>query len=230
MRVYTQQESGTNAIAMVKRLSHYSSQNKFSDSSNSSKQVYLRIQDQCMTSEVFGSVKCDCKQQLDYALDFLENIPRTWNDLKASSSSNTPYLDDPQLPLGKSSLPTNFVTGLVIYLFQEGRGIGLASKIAAYALQQASDGSPGLDTVDANRALGLPDDVREYHAVFDILQDLQLLDRSVLLLTNNPRKVEHLHKLGIPCARIPCIVTPPSDYAKSYVGVKSERMGHFCDL
>jgi GTP cyclohydrolase II len=118
----------------------------------------------------------------------------------------------------------------VIYLFQEGRGIGLASKIAAYALQQVSNGSPGLDTVDANRALGLPDDIREYNAVADILRDLQILDRPVLLLTNNPRKVEHLLKLGVNCTRIPCVVTAPSDFAKAYVGVKSERMGHFCDL
>jgi GTP cyclohydrolase II len=73
--------------------------------------------------------------------------------------------------------------GMVIYLQQEGRGIGLANKIAAYALQDTK----GLDTVDANRALGLPDDVREYTAVANILDDLDV--RSIRLMTNNPRKV-----------------------------------------
>jgi GTP cyclohydrolase II len=110
--------------------------------------VPVRVHDACFTSEVLGSLKCDCKQQLQLAMEYIQE-----ND------------------------------GMVIYLQQEGRGIGLANKIAAYALQDTK----GLDTVDANRALGLPDDVREYTAVANILDDLDV--RSIRLMTNNPRKV-----------------------------------------
>lgn len=96
-------------------------------------QVVVRVHDACFTSEVLGSLKCDCREQLQLALDYIQGSP----------------------------------PGMVIYLQQEGRGIGLANKIAAYALQEK-----GLDTVDANRALGLPDDCREYSAVRHILEEL----------------------------------------------------------
>lgn len=109
--------------------------------------------------------------------------------------------------------------GAIIYLQQEGRGIGLANKLAAYALQER-----GLDTVDANRALGLPDDCREYSAVKSMLDDLNV--RSVQLLTNNPRKLAEISALGVAVSgRIPCIV-PAQKHNQEYLDAKQARMDH----
>ena len=150
--------------------------------------VPVRIHDECLTSEVLGSLKCDCREQLDFALQFIR---------------------------GEAG-------GLVIYLRQEGRGIGLANKIAAYALQEE-----GFDTVDANRALGLPDDARRYHAAAAILEDLGI--RSVRLLTNNPRKISSLQALGIEVVgRLP-IVVDADPHAEGYLAAKAARMGHLMD-
>ena len=169
------------------------------------------------------------------------------------------------------------IVGVIFYLLQEGRGIGIAAKVSAYALQEDEEEEEGaaaaaveseagkqqvlgdssaaaattarrrgLDTVDANRALGLPDDVREYGAVRDILADLQLLPppppplppqddlpltfpprRRLHLLTNNPRKVEQLTALGVHvAAREPCFALPSSPLAARYLRAKAERMGH----
>ena len=108
---------------------------------------------------------------------------------------------------------------MVIYLQQEGRGIGLANKIAAYALQEK-----GLDTVDANRALGLPDDCREYSAVGHILQELGV--KSIRLMTNNPRKIDELATLGINVVdRVPCQVKSHK-YNRGYLSAKQRRMKH----
>ena len=127
-------------------------------------QVALRVHDACFTSEVLGSLKCDCAEQLQMSMEYIH--------------ANSP--------------------GIVIYLWQEGRGIGLANKIAAYKLQEQ-----GLDTVDANRALGLPDDSREYTSVRNILKELNV--KSVRLMTNNPRKINELGDLGVKVTgRIPC--------------------------
>merc|ERR1712005_51208 len=120
------------------------------------KNVPVRVHDACFTSEVLGSLKCDCAEQLRMALDFIKDEG----------------------------------CGIVFYLQQEGRGIGLANKIAAYSLQER-----GLDTVDANRALGLPDDCREYTSVSNILNQLGV--QSVKLITNNPRKIDLLSGLGV---------------------------------
>ena len=99
----------------------------------------------------------------------------------------------------------------------------MANKIAAYALQDEE----GLDTVDANRALGLPDDVREYTAVSNILEDLGI--RSIRLMTNNPRKVATLEKLGVRIdGRIPCIVKA-NLFNQGYLEAKEGRMKHFLD-
>ena len=150
--------------------------------------VPVRVHDACFTSEVLGSLKCDCKQQLQLAMEYIQE-----ND------------------------------GMVIYLHQEGRGIGLANKIAAYALQDTQ----GLDTVDANRALGLPDDVREYTAVANILEDMGI--RSIQLMTNNPRKVATLERLGVKIeGRIPCIVKA-NLFNQGYLEAKEGRMKHFLD-
>lgn len=146
--------------------------------------VVLRVHDACFTSEVFGSIKCDCKDQLDAAIEYIKKY-----------------------------------NGVIIYLHQEGRGIGLANKIATYALQE-----DGLDTVDANRALHLPDDAREYEDAVSILKDLDI--SNVQLLTNNPRKMEHLQKLGVQIdKRLPLQVQTSAE-AYDYLNSKRLRMGH----
>lgn len=148
-------------------------------------EVLCRVHDACFTSEVLGSLKCDCAEQLQLAMDIIRDSP----------------------------------PGLIIYLQQEGRGIGLANKIAAYALQEQ-----GLDTVDANRALGLPDDCREYSSARNILQDLGV--RSIRLVTNNPRKINILRELGVTVTgRVPCIVQS-QEYNVGYLAAKEERMDH----
>lgn len=147
--------------------------------------VPIRVHDACFTSEVLGSLKCDCSEQLNMALDYIDKQ----------------------------------TCGIVIYLQQEGRGIGLANKIAAYALQEK-----GLDTVDANRALGLPDDCREYTSVRNILNEMGV--KSVRLMTNNPRKINLLTELGVKVdGRIPMIVKA-NDVNRGYLQAKEQRMEH----
>jgi len=140
--------------------------------------ILVRVHDQCLTSEVFGSLRCDCREQLHQSLRMI--------------SKNS---------------------GIVIYLQQEGRGIGLANKIAAYSLQDS-----GMDTVDANNHLGFKDELREYLAVADILKDLDI--RSILLMTNNPYKIDQIQALGIKIKeRIP-IQIPPGLYNRAYLKSK----------
>ena len=108
---------------------------------------------------------------------------------------------------------------MVLYLRQEGRGIGLGNKIRAYALQ-----AQGLDTVEANRSLGFQDDQREYGVAAAMLRELDV--RSVALLTNNPAKVDGLHKDGVKVSRrVPMEVTA-NEYNASYLVTKNVRMGH----
>jgi GTP cyclohydrolase II len=147
--------------------------------------VAVRVHSECMTSEVFGSLKCDCKEQLEHALAEAARRGR----------------------------------GAVLYLRQEGRGIGLTNKVRAYALQEQ-----GYDTVDANRMLGLPDDARNYDAAADMLDYLGI--ESVALLTNNPEKVNKLRALGVDVVeRVPVIVQPNS-YSRGYLETKRARMEH----
>jgi GTP cyclohydrolase II len=145
----------------------------------------VRIHSECITSEVFGSLKCDCKQQLEAA----------------------------QAEIARRG------AGIVLYLRQEGRGIGLANKVRAYALQ-----AHGADTVDANRLLGLPDDARRYDAAAAMLAKLGV--RSIELLTNNPAKEEALRSLGVEiAARVPVIV-PTNPFSARYLETKRSRMRH----
>lgn len=147
--------------------------------------VVVRVHSECITGEVFGSLKCDCGAQLDSAMR--EVVRRG--------------------------------TGIILYLRQEGRGIGLTNKIRAYALQDQ-----GADTVDANRLLGLPDDARTYEAAAAMLHHLGV--RSIELITNNPEKVRALEELGIQvAARIPSLV-PVGTEAWRYLEVKRDRMHH----
>src|SRR5687768_6782412 len=122
--------------------------------------VPVRIHSECLTSEVFGSLKCDCRQQLDRALDFI----------------------------------TQGGLGVLLYLRQEGRGIGLGNKIKAYALQ-----AKGLDTYEANRQLGFADDLRTYDIAAEMLRNLDV--RSVDLITNNPLKIAGMVEEGVPVRR-----------------------------
>ncbi|KAE9005452.1 hypothetical protein PF010_g12442 [Phytophthora fragariae] len=146
--------------------------------------VPVRVHDQCFTSEVFGSLKCDCREQLDYA--------------KAYTKQHG---------------------GVVIYMPQEGRGIGLANKIMAYSMQER-----GLDTVDANRVLGFKDDYRSYEPVPAILKDLGV--QSIRLLTNNPRKIRLLSQLGITVeGRLP-VVIKGGEFSQGYLTAKAKRMSH----
>jgi GTP cyclohydrolase II len=145
----------------------------------------IRIHSECITSEVFGSLKCDCKEQLDAAL---AEVARRG-------------------------------AGAVLYLRQEGRGIGLANKIRAYELQ-----AQGADTVDANRLLGLPDDAREYHAAAHMLEHFEV--QSVHLMTNNPAKVDALRSLGVEVSgRVPVVVAP-TPFSARYLETKRARMAH----
>lgn len=147
--------------------------------------VPVRVHSECMTSEVFGSLKCDCREQLHHAQ---EQIAR--NEL-----------------------------GVLLYLRQEGRGIGLPNKIRAYQLQ-----AHGHDTVDANRMLGLPDDARDYSAAAAMLEHLGVA--SIQLLTNNPEKEVAMQKLGITVeSRAPSLITP-NQFSAPYLEAKRARMGH----
>lgn len=151
--------------------------------------VLCRVHSECMTSEVFGSLKCDCKSQLDAALEAVAAAER----------------------------------GIVIYLRQEGRGIGLGNKIRAYALQ-----AQGRDTVDANRDLGFADDLRRYDVAAAILDDLKI--GSLLFLTNNPDKISGLHRYSDrDIERVP-IVVGTTKYNRAYLEAKRDRMGHMLDL
>jgi len=113
--------------------------------------------------------------------------------------------------------------GALIYLRQEGRGIGLIDKLRAYALQAEQ----GLDTVDANRALGLPDDLRRYDAAAALLRHLGVA--SIRLLTNNPAKVEGLEAAGVIVDRRESLIVPETDEARAYLETKVARMGHLPD-
>jgi GTP cyclohydrolase II len=244
MRVYRDTDYASEVVALVARVRHGASRisptvsgraDSNTDSSAPEKHVLVRVHDQCATSEIFGSLKCDCRLQLNAAL-------RRMNS--AAAAAYEAALTEREADLSR-------VVGVFIFLPQEGRGIGLAAKVAAYALQEdhaEPDGGAGgaqhrgLDTVDANRALGLPDDSRHYGAVPRVLADLGLI-RSTLtpgapwslaaavaglaLLTNNPRKLENIDALGVPfAARLPCLVPVTSPHASDYLRSKSRRMGH----
>jgi GTP cyclohydrolase II len=145
----------------------------------------LRIHSQCLTGEVLGSLRCDCRGQLELAMSAI-----------ADEGS-----------------------GLVIYEHQEGRGIGLMEKLKAYGLQDK-----GLDTVEANQALGFDADYRDFSLAVAILHEIGI-DR-VRLLSNNPQKVEALTKGGIEVIEQIACEAPPNPYALSYLRTKKKKMGH----
>ena len=151
--------------------------------------VPTRVHSECLTGDALGSLRCDCRDQLEVAL-------------RAIASHDC---------------------GLVLYLRQEGRGIGLLNKLRAYGLQDR-----GLDTVEANVALGFEPDLRDYGIGAQILSDLGLT--SIRLLTNNPRKIEDLTRLGVRISgRLPHVI-PPNEFNRFYLETKRDKSGHILDL
>jgi len=146
--------------------------------------VLVRVHDQCFTSEVFGSKRCDCREQLEDSLKLI-----------------------------------NKESGIIIYLQQEGRGIGIANKIAAYSLQDQ-----GMDTVDANIHLGFSEEMREYYPVADILADLDI--KSIRLMTNNPYKIDQLKMINVQISEQIPINVVSNRYNSRYLRSKRDRMNH----
>jgi GTP cyclohydrolase II len=147
--------------------------------------LLVRVHSECLTGEALHSLRCDCRDQLDLALERIQNAG----------------------------------TGAVLYLRQEGRGIGLGNKIRAYAKQDE-----GLDTVDANLALGFEDDQRGYHVAADMLRDLGVC--SVALMTNNPRKVHGLENDGVKVTRREPHEVEVHEHNREYLKTKQDRLGH----
>lgn len=151
------------------------------------KDILVRVHSECVTGEVFHSLRCDCQQQLDKAL-------------KLIAKEN----------------------GVLLYLRQEGRGIGLVNKIKAYALQDK-----GMDTVEANEKLGFKADARDYTVGTQILADLGI--KRARLITNNPKKIEGLEKYGIKIVeRVPLIIKPNTTN-KKYLEAKKKKLGHYLE-
>jgi GTP cyclohydrolase II len=148
-----------------------------------------RLHSECLTGDVMGSLRCDCRDQLEASLRQLATMPY----------------------------------GILLYLRQEGRGIGLTNKIRAYALQDH-----GLDTVEANHALGFRDDERDYSVAAHMLASLNV--GSVRLLTNNPNKIRQLTQHGVRVTgRIPHVI-PATDHNRFYLQTKASRSGHHLDF
>jgi 3,4-dihydroxy 2-butanone 4-phosphate synthase / GTP cyclohydrolase II len=147
--------------------------------------VLVRVHSECLTGDVFHSMRCDCGEQLDAALTLIQEAP----------------------------------CGVLLYMAQEGRGIGLLNKLRAYELQEG-----GLDTVDANLALGFKADEREWGIGNQILADLGLT--TIRLLTNNPKKVSGLEAFGLRVTEQVPIEVPPNDENRRYLAAKRDKLGH----
>jgi len=147
--------------------------------------VLVRVHSECLTGDVFHSLRCDCGEQLDEALAQIGAEER----------------------------------GVLLYMAQEGRGIGLLNKLRAYELQES-----GLDTVEANLELGFPADAREYGIGSQILADLGLT--SIRILTNNPKKISGIEAFGLRVVEQVAIEVPPNAENRGYLSAKREKMGH----
>jgi GTP cyclohydrolase II len=148
----------------------------------------VRLHSECLTGDTFGSLRCDCRDQLELALK---------------------EIDERRV-------------GVLLYMRQEGRGIGLANKIRAYRLQEQ-----GLDTIEANEALGFRPDERDYEVAARMLEALGV--RSIILLSNNPRKIENLQHHGVRVeGRVPVPVRPNRHNAR-YLETKRVKAGHLIE-
>ena len=147
--------------------------------------VPVRLHSECLTGDVFGSLRCDCRDQLLTSLRFL----------------------------GEQK------NGMLIYLRQEGRGIGLLNKIKAYSLEDQ-----GLDTVEANLEQGLPADNRKYDFAVDVIRYFKI--GSIQLITNNPEKIKFLEEHGIKISKRIPIIIKPTQFDEFYLETKKDKMGH----
>ena len=153
------------------------------------KNILCRVHSECLTGDAFGSLRCDCGDQLTTAMRQVEEEGR----------------------------------GIVLYMRQEGRGIGLVNKLRAYELQDQ-----GMDTLEANLALGFDGDMREYYIGAQILRDLGV--KTMRLLTNNPDKVYQLKDFGMEIIERVPIQMPATDYDRFYLETKKEKMGHLLNM
>jgi 3,4-dihydroxy 2-butanone 4-phosphate synthase/GTP cyclohydrolase II len=151
--------------------------------------VLVRVHSECATGDIFGSLRCDCGEQLDMALKMIAGNGR----------------------------------GVLVYLRQEGRGIGFHNKIRAYALQDQ-----GMDTVEANISLGFAPDLRDYGVGAQILTDLGI--KELRLLTNNPKKVISVEGYGLKVVQTVPIIVPPNPHNRHYLETKQTKMGHKLEL
>ena len=152
-------------------------------------EVPVRVHSECLTGDALGSLRCDCRDQLEAALRKIGEMER----------------------------------GVLLYLRQEGRGIGLINKVRAYGLQDL-----GYDTVEANLALGFRDEERDFAVAAHMIKSLRI--RSVRLMTNNPFKISELEKHGIVIAeRLPHEL-PPNPHNRAYLATKIEKMGHYLSI
>lgn len=147
--------------------------------------LLVRMHSECMTGESLGSLRCDCKNQLDSSMYMISQAGR----------------------------------GIIVYLRQEGRGIGLGNKIRAYALQEQ-----GLDTIEANHQLGFAGDERKFSMAVSILKYFNV--RSLLLLTNNPDKINALSDQGIELIQRVPLEIRPTEYSREYLKTKRDKSGH----
>jgi 3,4-dihydroxy 2-butanone 4-phosphate synthase/GTP cyclohydrolase II len=147
--------------------------------------ILVRVHSECLTGDVFGSGRCDCGDQLDTAMNMIEEAGR----------------------------------GVLLYLRQEGRGIGLANKLHAYALQEK-----GLDTVEANLKLGLPVDKRDYGIGSQILRDLGLT--KLRIMTNNPKKIYGIEGYGLTVVEEVPLRIEAGEHNRKYLETKKTKMGH----
>ena len=156
---------------------------------SSDEPVLVRVHSECLTGDVFGSLRCDCGEQIEMALNAIAEEDR----------------------------------GVLLYMRQEGRGIGLHNKIAAYALQDK-----GLDTVEANESLGFPADLRDYGIGAQILADLGI--KKIRLLTNNPKKVVGLEGYGLHVVETVPLRVDPNPLNLRYLETKQQKLGHILNL
>ena len=176
-RIHAFKEEDKTHLALVRLLS-----------ADQEKSIPVRIHSKCLTGDTFASLRCDCRTQLDKALEFL------------GSQEN----------------------GVLLYLDQEGRGIGLADKIKAYSLQDS-----GMDTVEANLELGFAEDLRDYDVAAEILKAFGI--KKIRLLTNNPIKLDDMKKHGIMVEERLSLFGDRNMHNEKYLLAKKEKLGHMLE-